>query len=402
MHRFLLLLFLTLSLTAVGFYLVALWAARDFFSRGKRSLPPDFSPPVSLLKPVQGLDPKSYENLASFCRQDYPRYQVLFGVRSEREPIVPVLHRIARDFPAVDIQIVFCRGVRGANPKVSSLIQMEGQARHPFLLVSDADIRVGRDYLRQLVQPMRRPGVGAVTCMCRSLSKGCLGTLEALWESTEFCPSVLVAWKTEGIKFALGSTVLVRREALEKIGAFQTIADYLADDFLLGNRIDAAGYRVALSDVVVEHDLSAMSLRSLIRRQIRWNRGIRVSRPWGYRGLIFTHGIPMSLALLLVSGGALWCWGVLALTWMMRLRMAYSIGAVHLEDRAAKRFWIWVPVQDLISFTLWWFGLWGSVVHWRGRTFRLLKDGRLIPLGSPWLDGLPEELDHVPPLAVAR
>ncbi|MBI3317613.1 MAG: bacteriohopanetetrol glucosamine biosynthesis glycosyltransferase HpnI [Candidatus Omnitrophica bacterium] len=405
MHSFLVLSFLIPSLTAVGFYGAALCAAWDFFSGRSRPSPPEpeFTPPVSLLKPVHGLDPSSYENLSSFCRQDYPDMQILFGVRDEKEPVVEILRRIVRDSPDLDVQIVSCPSAEGANPKVSSLIQMEKQARHPFLLVCDADIRVGREYLRRVIRPMRGPEVGAVTCMCRSLSKGVIATLEALRESTEFCPFVLTAWRWEGMKFALGSTVLIRREILREIGGFRSIADYLADDFLLGNRIARAGYRVILSDLVVEHDFSATGLKALIRRQIRWNRGIRACRPWGYRGLIFTYGIPMSGALLLISGAAPWAWAVLGLTWLTRLLTAYSIGALHLKDRAAQRFWIWVPVQDILSFVLWCFGLFGSVVYWRGKTFRLLKDGRLVSPDPPSPEELPQEpTNHVSPIAVAR
>lgn len=388
MREFLSGLFAALSVTAAGFYVAALSAAREFFSRKGR--PPggrEFLPPVSILKPIYGLEDGTYANLASFCRQDYPDFQILFGVRDGNDPVVETLRRIVRDFSDLDIRIVLCGEANGENPKVSSLVQMEREARHPFLLVSDADIRVGPDYLRRVVQPMRDPEVGAVTCMCHSLSKGRIGTLEALRESTEFCPSVLTAWKLEGgIRFGLGSTILVRREALQRMKGFPAIADYLADDFLLGNRIARAGYRVHLSDVVVEHDLSIRSWKQLFLRQLRWNRGVRASRPWGYRGLVFTYGIPMSLALLFVSGFAPWGWMVLGLTWAIRLITAYWIGDAYLKDRAARRFWIWVPVQDVVSFVLWGIGLFGSSIRWQDRTFRLSQEGKLIPLGAPYSD----------------
>lgn len=366
-----------LCLTAVGFSLAAIYAAREFFQMApKAGL--DFSPPISILKPIRGSDGGAYQNFASFCRQEYPQYQVVFGVRDEADPVKEVLERLIRDFPNVDIQIARCGRNVGTNPKISTLIQMQGKAKHPFWLVCDSDIRVDQDYLKRLIQPMVDPAVGAVTCMCRSLSKGWIGTLEALRESTEFCPHVLVARKLEGIRFGLGSSILVRREVLDQIGGISPIADYLADDFQLGNRVAKAGYAVMLSDVVVQHDLSITSFKELLRRQIRWNRGIRVCRPWGYRGLIFTHGVPASLMLLFVNHGSALSWALFGAVWISRLAMAHIIGARYLSDRAARKFLWWVPVQDLISFALWGMGLFGNAVSWRDQDFRLTKEGKLV------------------------
>ena len=382
--------------TAVGFSLFSIWCAAEFF-RGKKEIAEsrEFLPAVSILKSLCGLDRGTYENLASFCRQDYPKFQLLLGVHDERDPVIPVLRRVVRDFPQVDIQIIPCGRTLGANPKVSNLVQMEEKAEHPLLLVCDSDVRVGRDTLRRLVRPIADPAVGAVTCMCRSLSKGWIGTLEALREATEFCPGVLAANYLEGMKFGLGSAILVRREALERIGGFASIVDYLADDFLLGNRISKAGTTVVLSEVVVEHELSLGSLRALVQRQIRWNRGIRICRPWGYRGLLFTYGVPMSLALLLAGGGSAFAWGMLGAVWITRLAMAHIVGAGHLHDRAARKFLWLVPLQDLFSFGLWLSGLFGYRISWRGHSYRLTKAGKLIPLEadapalSPTYDNAP-------------
>lgn len=366
-----------LCLTAVGFYGTALYAASNFFSRAKKEPLSSFLPPVSILKPLRGADSGAYENLASFCRQEYPKLQLIFGVGNSQDPILGMLEQLTRDFPAVDIQIVLCDRVLGANPKVSSLIQMRERAKHPLLLVCDSDIRVSVDYLRRLVQPMRDSAVGVVTCMCRSLSKGWIGTLEALRESTEFCPNVLVARQTEGIRFALGSGILIRNEALNKIGGFESIADYLADDYLLGHRVAEAGYAVVLSDVVVEHDLSRMSFAQFFRRQLRWNRGIRVCRPWGYRGLLFTYGIPASLLLLLAAGESPFVRVLFGAVWVSRWTMAYVVGVLCIGDRAARKFWVWAPAQDLVSFGLWCAGLFGNTVYWRGQFFRLSSKGKL-------------------------
>ncbi len=387
-------LLLVPCVTSIAFYLLSIHAASRFFS-GRSRPGPEFLPLVSILKSLCGLDRETYENLASFCRQDYPRFQLLLGVHDERDPVIPVLRRLALDFPRVDIQIIPCGRALGANPKVNNLLQMQEKADHPFLLVCDSDVRVEMDYLRRVVRPMADPAVGAVTCMCRSMSKGWAGALEALHGATEFCPGVLTANRLEGMKFGLGAAILVRREALQRIGGFTSIADYLADDYLLGNKIAKAGYAVRLSDVVVEHDLSLRGLRALFQRQIRWNRGIRVCRPWGYRGLLFTYGVPMSLALLFAGGGSAFAWGMLGAVWIARLAMAHLVGAGHLHDRAARKFLWLVPLQDLFSFGLWLSGLFGVRISWRGHSYRLTKAGKLIPLEadapalSPTYDNAP-------------
>lgn len=376
MHSALFFVSLAVCLTSIGLNLFSLRCAADFFSQPEGEDAVSI-PPVTVFKSVRGVDDQAYENFSSFCRQDYPVYQILFGVHDPRDPAVALIQRLQKDFPQADIQWIHCDRVMGRNPKVSNLVQMEAKAKHSVFLVCDSDIRVGRGFLHRLVQPLREAGVGAVTCMCHSLSKGFVGTLEALRGATEFCPHVLMAEKLEGIRFGLGSAILVRKEALEKAGGFASIANYLADDFLLGNRIARAGYAVRLSREVVEHDLSMTRVGDLIRRQIRWNRGIRVCRPWGYRGLFFTYGIPLSLLLLWVSHFSVLGWAVLAATWVARLGVAHVIGARFLQDRATRRFLWLVPLQDLLSFGLWCVGLVGNGIHWRGQSFRLRRDGEL-------------------------
>lgn len=383
MHALLLRLALIPCLASAAFYLLCIQSAFSHFSKNKKSLEEsEFLPPVSILKPVCGADAQIYEDLASFCRQEYPLYQVLVGVPDAQDPAVPVVRRLMRDFPGLDIRMVLCERKMGANPKVSSLVQMERQAGYPFLLICDSDIRVSRDYLRRVIRPMRRAEVGAVTCMCHALSKGWIGTLEALRESTEFCPHVLAAGRLEGIRFGLGSTIAVRREALDRIGGLASIADYLADDYLLGSRIAGAGYRVVLSDLVVEHNLSIRSFREFMQRQIRWNRGIRVCRPWGYRGLLLTYGLPAAFLFLLLSGGSRFGWAVLGILTALRLAMAWVVGGRFLNDRSARKYLWAVPLQDGVSFALWAFSLTGNTVYWRGRYFKLTPEGKLTPVPS--------------------
>lgn len=371
---------LALCSSALWFYYYSTYSALCFFSRRPR-IDPDFHPPITILKPIRGLDREGYANLASFCRQDYPEYQVVFGVHDERDPAVEVAKQIIKDFPGVDIRLVVSDRTVGTNPKVNNLANMEAEAKHSILLLSDSDIRVGPDYLMSVVQPMRDPAVGVVTCLYRSRARGLAAVIEAVGISTEFHPGVLVARKIEGMTFALGAGILIRRAVLEAVGGFAAVADYLADDFLLGNLPARAGYVVQLSSYVVEHTLDTGSFPELVRHQMRWARGTRVSRPWGYVGLIFTQGTATSLLFLLVTAGSAFGWAVFAATELARLAMGWVIGARCLHDQAAKRFLWLAPLRDLLGFALWCYSFTGDTIEWRGRRFRLANGGKLIPYG---------------------
>jgi ceramide glucosyltransferase len=374
-------LLLISCLSATWFYMYAIYSARDFFSRSPR-IDSGFLPPISILKPISGLDPEAYANLASFCQQTYPEYQVICGTHDDKDPGAGVVRQLINDFPAIDIQLVVSDRNIGTNPKVSNLANMLAAARYPILLISDSDIRVGRSYLQRVVQPLCDPNIGVVTCMYRSLTRHVIGVLEALGVSTGYHPSVLVARKLEGVKFALGSGIVIRRAVLEAIGGFAAIANFLADDCQLGSLASRAGYGVVLSDYVVDHVLSTSRLSELIQRQTRWARGNRVSRPWGYLGLIFTHGTAMSLLLLAVSAGSRFSWAVLSTVWLARLIMGWVVGARYLNDQAVKPFLWLVPVSDLIGFALWCRGFVGNTVSWCGQRFRLTKGGELVPLAT--------------------
>ncbi len=384
---------LLLCLSATGFYCYAIYAAIDFFeysylrnlTRGAFSSvgspnfsKPDFHPPVSILKPICGLDREAYENLASFCQQNYPEYQIVFVVRSEQDAGVEVVRKIICNFPDVDIQLIVSDRTIGTNLKVSNLANGLAAVKHSILIIADSDIRVGSDYLLQVIQPLRDSTVGVVTCLYRSLAPNWVAALEAVATSTEFHPSVLVARKLDGMKFALGSTIVIRADVLEASGGFLAIADYLSDDFLLGKLSTEAGYKVVLSNYIVEHVLAAGTITDSLRRQLRWLRGIRVSRPWGHLGLIFTHGTATSLLFLMATQGSLLGWAGLVVTWSARLIMGWVVGVKYLEDPVAKKFLWLVPLRDLISFALWCYSFVGNVIEWRGRRLNLVKDGKLL------------------------
>lgn len=370
-----------LCLGALWFYGYAIYSMVDYLSQAETPVL-DYAPPVTILKPLCGLDDNTDANLASFCEQNYPRYQVIFAVKEATDPSVEVVQKLIHQFPDRDIQLVISNREIGANPKVNNLANAASAAKHELWVIADSDIRVGKDYLQKVVQPLRYPGVGVVTCPYRSQATGLVATLEAIGTATEFHPGVLVARKLEGVHFAFGQTIVIRRVLLEKLGGFEAIADYLADDFQLGNLPATVGYRVVLSHYIVEHGLSSHAFWISLQRQMRWARGIRVSRPWGYLGKIFTYGTVMSLGLLGVSGGSPLGWTMLVLTWTIRSLMAWMIGIWWLNDRPTRRGWWLLPLYDMISFVVWCGGLMGNSIEWRGNRFRLLPGGKLQPISA--------------------
>ncbi len=368
----------TICLSAIAYYVFAWYAARSFFSRAPER-GGGFYPPVTILKPLRGLDREAYENFASFCRQTYPKYQILFGADGSDEPAIAVARAVARDFPEIDIRIVVQAGSSAPNPKIGNLAGMVSEAKYPLLLISDSDIRVGPTHLKIMVQPMSDPRVGVVTCLYRSNAVGVAGVMDALGLSTDFQPSVLVARQLEGISFAMGSGILIRKSVLDEIGGFEAVAEYLADDYLLGHLPWKAGHRVELARYVVEHRLDTGSFTELIHHQMRWNRGIRAARPRGYAGLLFTQGVPASLVLPWVTGGSATGWILSGLTLASRLAMAWFVAVRCLQDPVAKRALWLVPLRDVLGFALWVGAFFGTTIVWRGSRFRLGEGGRLLP-----------------------
>src|ERR1017187_1159554 len=363
------------------YYLLCLWSASTFLREreaGEGAPPPRALPPISILKPLKGTDPEIYESFRSYCLQDYPEYEVIFGVSDPKDAAIESVKALQREFPDRRIQLLVSPKILGANVKVSNLAQMMTEARYQHLIVSDSDIRVAPDYLRRVTAPLADSRVGMVTCLYRGVSAATLGSrLEALGISTDFCAGVLAARQLEGgIHFGLGSTLAFRRAELEKIGSFNSILDYLADDYELGKRIADLGFSVSLSDVVVETYLPAYSLRDFFAHQLRWARGVRDARAGGYFGLAFTFGILWALLAVAASGGALWSWGTLASTLFLRFVLALVMGWKVLRDPQVFRYAWMIPLRDLVAVVVWIVSLGGQTVTWRGDRFKL-KDGKL-------------------------
>ena len=369
-------LLLILCLSAVSFYTYGVYTAIAFLLSSP-PINPEFHPPVTILKPLCGIDKGTYTNLASFCEQNYPQYQIIFSVRSSTDPSIEVVENLIQQFPEIDISLVVRDHIIGANLKISNLANAVKSAKHDILVIADSDIRVNSDYLQTIIQPLQDEKVGVVTCLYRSTAQGIATILEAICTATDFQPGILVSKQLEGIKFALGSTIVIRETTLAKIGGFAAVADYLADDYQLGYLPTQAGDNVVLSNYVVEHGLGHSSLLDAINRQIRWARCIRVSRPGGYIGLIFTFGTISSLLLLITSSGSTLSWLVLSITLPMRFIMAWVIGVKVLNDEVTKKYFWLIPIADIVRFIIWCCGFVGNTIEWRGTKFKLVKNGKL-------------------------
>ncbi|MFZ0731792.1 MAG: bacteriohopanetetrol glucosamine biosynthesis glycosyltransferase HpnI [Candidatus Sulfotelmatobacter sp.] len=364
-----------------AFYLLCLWSAWRFLGRRRsqkdaRAAKP--LPGVSILKPLKGTDPDIYQSFRSHCLQDYPEFEIIFGVSDPDDPAITSVQQLQREFPNRALRLVICPEKLGPNVKVSNLEQMVRGARYQYLIVNDSDILVERNYLQKVVAPLVDPNIGMVTCLYRGIAEPTLGSqLESLGISTDFCAGVLAAQQLEGsLHFGLGSTLAFRGIDLDKIGGFRAIVDYLADDYELGRRLSDLGLKVLLSDVVVETHLPAYDLRGFLSHQLRWARGIRDARLGGYIGLASTFGIFWSLLNLILARAAPWSWAVLAGVVLLRIAVAFAVGNSILHDRqVSSRLWL-LPLRDLIAVGVWLASFFGQTVIWRGEKFQL-KNGRL-------------------------
>jgi len=370
------------AISGITYNLLCLWSAISFLRAGKvagNGTRP--TPPVSILKPLKGTDPGMYESFRSHCLQDYPEYEIIFGVSNRNDTAVAVVERLKAEFPQQQIILMVCDLQLGANVKVSNLAQMVAEARHQYLVVSDSDIRVAPHYLNRVMAPLHDAKVGLVTCLYRGVAAENLGSrLESIGISTDFAPGVLAARTVEhGIHFGLGSTLAFRRADLAVIGGFESFADYLADDYELGKRISELGLQVVLSNEVVDTFLPLYSLSEFIRHQLRWSRTVRGSRYWGFAGLIFTFALPWAMLAVLCSEGQPWAWTLVFLALCFRLAVAMVVGRRILEDRNCLRLAWLIPLRDILAVFIWAASLVRNTIAWRGDRFRL-KDGKLVKL----------------------
>ena len=369
-----------LAVAPLVYYVAATFAAWRFFSRERRRKARNYTPGVSLLKPVRGTDFATYENYASFCRQDYPDYEILFAVNDAADAAVPLIHRLIVEFPSRQIRLLVGAENLGANRKVNKLARLSREAQHEVLVLTDGDVRVGPNYLREVVAPFVDESIGAVTSFYRGIAEANLGAeLEAVGASSDFFAGVLMAELTEGINFALGASIVTTKRWLSKIGGFESIAGMLADDYELGLRIAQAGGRVLLSREPVWTTYPAQTAKTFWDHQLRWARTVRLCRPLSYFGLIFTLGLPWVVLAALVAPTRWIAAAYLAAYLVLRHIMAWTVGVWGVGDEVLrKKLWL-VPLRDAIYAAVWLAGFASNRITWGGQEYTMHK-GQMVPV----------------------
>src|SRR5208283_3227105 len=346
-----------LALSGTAYFAMCIWAAKRWQRERERSRPTwtQFSPPVSILRSLKGLDPQMYLAFRSHCVLDYDEYEVLFGVSDLNDPALALVEKLREEFPLRQLRVVHCPEALGLNGKVSNLAQMLARARYEHIVINDSDIVVPRDYLQRVLAPLAKPGVGMVTTLYRGLAGKTLGSkLEALGLSTDFTGGVLVARAMEGgIRFALGATIATTKTMLREIGGLEPLVDSLGDDYELGARTSAAGYQVQLADIAVETALPDYSLHDFWAHQLRWARNVKDRRGGQYFGLIVSFGQVWAVLGVVLAAHAWWVWIVLAVTATLRVISAIVVGRRVLDDPQILRdLWL-LPLRDVVALAVW-------------------------------------------------
>lgn len=369
-------LLVSLMLTACGYYLFTLYAARRLFR--SKPITPTALPPVSLLKPLKGASADLYDYLASFCRLNYPQLQLLCGVRDPRDPAIAIVQRLQSDFPHREIVLVVNPEVIGSNYKVSTLHHLFRLAKHDILVITDSDVAVTPDYLQALIPSLSNPQVGLVTCPYRGGALSPFASLiESLLINTGFASMIIVASQVEKTTYAFGATIAVKRQALEKIGGFAALANYLADDYYLGNLVSRAGYEIRLVPHVVETHPGVSGLKDLLHHQLRWARTQRLCRPSGYFGTLVTYGTMWAILSVVLFPSSLALWQLALATIGVRLYTTSIISDFFLDATVTRRFLWLVPLTDILSFLIWCVSLRGNTVRWGEYKFRVHRTGKM-------------------------
>jgi len=376
-------LFLTVAAAPFIYYLLVLYSSRLFFRSSKDgpSKNVDFTPPISNLKPVRGLDPEAYENYASFCRQDYPNYELIFCVGDFNDPAVPVLQKLMRDFPERQIRLLFGSGRSAINDKVAKLVRMVNEAENEFLVISDSDVRVEPNYLRTVVAPLRDSKVGCVTCFYVSIHDETLAQhLQSIGMYSDFYPGILVAQQLDGIKFTLGPTIVTTRAHLAGFGGYEAIENKPADDLLVGRLIAQQGLKVELLPYAVQTVPDYDSPRALFSKRLRWMTVMRHMRPWGHVGLAFTQGLPWCLAVAMThpAGIGLVYFGAYL---GFRVAMTWLVGVWGLHQSGLWKKMPLIVVWDATAFVIWLLTFGRNSIRWRDVDYRI-REGMLVPVAS--------------------
>ena len=374
---------LVMAAAPLAYYLVAIFAAMRFF-RGKRTRQmPQFAPPVSLLKPVHGVDFASRINFESFCRQDYPEYEILFCVNDLEDPAVPLIRQSMKDFPQIPIRLLSGAPKIGSNQKVNNLVLLAQEAKHEIIVQSDGDVRVSPDYLKNVVAEFADPAVGVVSCFYGGIAeRNFWAEVEAVGAASDFFAGALVANLPGEVTFALGASVATTKTWLAKIGGYEALADLLADDYEIGNRVHKAGGKVQLSREAVWTMYPAQTLKSFWEHQVRWARTVRMVRPASFFGLVVTHGLPWCVLAAVVAPSAWVGAGFFGAYLLFRLLMAWVVGVWGVGDEALRKKLLLVPVRDAIHFAVWLAGFASNRVKWGGVEYAI-ESGKMREVSVP-------------------
>jgi len=375
-----------LGIAAIPFiyYGIAIFSAWRFFGRRRvaTATKPAYTPPVSILKPVRGLDPDAYQNFASFCRQDYPEYEIVFCVTDHSDPVLPVIEQVIADYPDQHIRVLYGSGREATNDKVAKLARMSKEARYETLVINDSDVRAERDYLRQVVAPLAEPGVGAVTCFYAPTDEHTtLQKIQTMGMYSDFYPGLVVAWQLEGVKFALGPTIATTRTRLAEFGGYERIENLPADDLLVGRFIAERGHEVRLIPYTIHTVADFHSLRDLFLKRLRWMVVMRNMRPMGHLGLIFTFGLPWTLLAVALAPSLAVAAAFGAAYLGLRIVMTMQIAAWGLKQHVPAQSLALIPLWDVMAFGIWLVSFTRSTIRWRDREY-YIRDGQLVPVVS--------------------
>jgi ceramide glucosyltransferase len=374
--------YIVLAVAAIPgiYYLLALYSSARFFLSWRRNPPsPDFTPPISCLKPIKGLDPDAYENYASFCRQDYPEYEILFCV-DEDDPALPVLQKLVQDFPQRRIRLLFGSGRNAINDKIARLVRLVNEAKYDLLVITDGDIRVGPDYLRTVAAPFRDPRVGGATSLYVSTKEiSFVQELQSVGMISDFFAGILVAWQLDGVKFTFGQTIVTRRQNIAAFGGYEAIENRPADDLRVGRLIAELGYEVKLLPYPVQTVADFASLSDLFYKRVRWMTVMRLMRPWGHFGLIFTWGLPWALIAIAVHPTLAVALGYLGGYAVLRVAMTWLIGIWGMKQHTLWKKMPLIPLWDAMAFIIWVVSFGRKSIRWRGIEY-FIREGILVPV----------------------
>jgi ceramide glucosyltransferase len=380
---------LLLAAFPLVYYVLSILAALRFFSPRREETRAEYSPPASLLKPVRGVDFGSYENFASFCKQDYPEYEILFAVNDESDPALPVIRQIIAEFPQRNIRLFISAEDLGANRKVNKLVMLAREAQHDVLVLTDGDVRVAPGYLREVVAPLGEKRIAAVTSFYRAMAQENLGAkLEAIGAASDFFAGVLMARWKEGIRFALGASIATTKEWVRRMGGFEVLVDALADDYEFGHKLAKTGGEIVLSREPVWTMYTAQTLRGFWEHQLRWARTVRLCRPLSYLGLLVTQGLPWTILAALLAPAGWIASTYLAAYVVLRSGVAWTVGVWGVGDQVLRRnLWL-VPARDAIYFVVWLASFGSNRIRW-GPIEYAVRNGRMVPIageGKPRFD----------------